>query len=505
MAEPSTDGGDGLLPQPTDEIIKGDSTSEDDARLLLMAEAGAGLTMILGTAAVCTFFLIRRFQPALASRVSLRLAIVGVTSDILYSLAYLISCLPTGPTPLCTWSMFFTVFFLLSSLFLTAAIGLNLLMVFVFKVQKDRHIERTCYVVCAGVAVLVPAVAVGLDVFGWDGTECWYTYDDSAGGGESYSRVFAWQWATYYFWILGVVVFCTTCLVLFAITARNPLKAAAMDPAKDVAAQKHFSKTEKLVRKAVGRIKWYCLVPLVAHFFTFAADMYFRAVGVNLMWMMMAANLMSTGMGAMSSTVFFTLDPSVQHAFKRFRLYFFTTYYFRFHVLSDAPSAGGTLSRSGTVSRMPGTPSTGGGGGEHTLARPVTLGPQQQHAPAHAVPRKGSDEESGYGMTTGLLHPTSTTTQNTTPHLILRHPLPRTLPVLLARLLIRPSDRAKYVKSRMEARRRASSNMLARGGPGYSVSKTRVAVDEKGPGISSSVGVGSSYMAVGEEGVLGHL
>ena len=112
--------------------------------------------------------------------------------------------------------------------------------------------------------------------------------------------MFAWQWATYYIWILGVVVFCTTCLVLFAITARNPHKTAAtMDPnmtSKDVAAQKHFMKTDKLVRKAVGRIKWYCVVPLVAHFFTFAADMYFRAVGVNVMWMMMAANLMSTGM-----------------------------------------------------------------------------------------------------------------------------------------------------------------------------------------------------------------
>lgn len=223
-----------------------------------------------------------------ASRISLRLAVNGIFFDILYAIAYVISSFPTGPGPLCRWSMFFTVLFLLCSLFITAAIGLNLLVVFVFKVQKDRHVERGCYFAAGITAVVIPAVALGLGRFGWDGTECWYTFQEEV---DDFDVVFAWQWATYYGWILLTVVFSTVAMGMFSVAARNPHKGG---PAQDSHAQKQFDKTNRLVRKAVDRIKWYCVVPLLGHVFSFTGDMYFHFTGVNVRWTMVVANFMST-------------------------------------------------------------------------------------------------------------------------------------------------------------------------------------------------------------------
>ncbi|KAI8822595.1 uncharacterized protein EV422DRAFT_405927 [Fimicolochytrium jonesii] len=435
----------------------------------------AGLSIILGSAVVVTFLLIRKYQPALASRVSLRLAVVGVSCDICYGIAYLISCLPTGPSKLCDWSMFFTVLFLLCSLFLTASIGLNLLLVFVLKVQKDRHIERTCYFACGVMAVLVPSIGQGMGVFGWDGSECWYAYDKEVD--PSYDKVFAWQWGTYYFWILSVSIFCTTCLILFALAARNPHKAQKSDAAilssKDASVQKQFAKTDKLVRKAVGRIKWYCVVPLVAHFFSFFSDMYYRAYGINVMWAMDVANFMSAAMGALSATIFFTLDPSVAHAFKKLRTSFFQAYYFRFHVLSDAP---GGLSRSNTAPRT--LIST-----DHSVTRLQSVSGARLH---FGGSKKGSDEENNPGPSPA---PHALTT---TPTLILRHPLPHTLPCYLARILVRDTDRAKYIKMQLDARKRASANMLGRTSA-MPTSRPRVGPPVEDKHAESSTGLTSSF------------
>ncbi|KAI8589597.1 hypothetical protein BDZ88DRAFT_506957 [Geranomyces variabilis] len=308
----------------------------DSALFDRASKAGSGLSLVLGSFVVCCMIMIYRFQPKLFKRVSLRLVLVGTCCDMVYALGVLLSALPTDydQDPLCAASMFIQLVFLLGSLFCTASIGLNLLIVFVLKVRSDRPFEKIYYSTSAFVSAVVPLVALCAGRFGFDGTECWYsiTHDSP----ESEREAFIWQWITYYGWVLLVCIFCLGCTILFHFSVARVAHPAANNATGTnihEATNKAFKNTDRLIRRAVDRIRWYCVVPIVAHIWSLVCDTQAYVTGDQPKWLWATANFMSGAMGALNSIIFISLDPSFHMATSRLRVYLVYRHYLRHFTL----------------------------------------------------------------------------------------------------------------------------------------------------------------------------
>ncbi|KAJ3175936.1 hypothetical protein HDU87_005600 [Geranomyces variabilis] len=311
---------------------------ESDSGLFDRAsKAGSGLSLVLGACVVFCMVMIYRFQPKLFKRVSLRLVLVGTCCDMVYAFGVLLSALPTGydQDPLCAASMFIQLVFLLGSLFCTASIGLNLLIVFVLKVRSDRPFEKIYYSTSAFVSAVVPLIALCAGRFGFDGTECWYSIiHDSP---ESERLAFTWQWITYYGWVLLVCTFCLGCTILFHFSVARVAHPAANNATGTnihEATNKAFKNTDRLIGRAVDRIRWYCIVPILAHIWSLVCDTQAYVTGNQPTWLWATANFMSGAMGALNSLIFFCLDPSFHMATSRLRVYLVYRHYLRHFTLA---------------------------------------------------------------------------------------------------------------------------------------------------------------------------
>ncbi|KAJ3145274.1 hypothetical protein HDU86_001110 [Geranomyces michiganensis] len=307
--------------------------------------AGSAVSLVLGSVVILCMIMIYRFQPKLFKRVSLKLVLVGTICDMFYALGVLLSALPTGydQDPLCAASMFIQMVSLLGSLFCTASIGLNLLIVFVLKMRPDRPFEKIYYSISAIISIVVPLTALCAKRFGWDGTECWYSID--RGDPEGERATFAWQWLTFYGWVLLICVFCLGCTILFhhsVARVSHPAAAGTSDVTGTnihEATNQAFKNTNRLIQKAVGRIRWYCVVPVVAHIWSLVCDTQAYVTGSQPTWLWITANFMSGAMGGLNSLIFVFLDPSFHMATSRLRVYLVYHNYLRHFTLSTTTNA----------------------------------------------------------------------------------------------------------------------------------------------------------------------
>ncbi|KAJ3012801.1 hypothetical protein HKX48_006081 [Thoreauomyces humboldtii] len=305
-------------------------------------------------------------------RVSFKLVLMGTVCDLLYAILWMLSVLPAGPedNTLCIAAMFGQNIFLLASLFCTASIGINLLLVFVFEVRPDRPYEKVYYSVSVLVAVLFPVIAVSLGWYGWNGTECWYTVSPDLDGNDKASTVH--EWLTYYVWVLLVSAFCLICTIAFHFSMlrrrnrageiRHPTASVTPGSASTPPSTNAFKKTEGLIRRVVGRVRWYCLTPILAQMWSLASDLnnyqnlrllvaanFFSgamvsSVGVHNSIVLHSLNvhishvpLFSVRQGAFNSTVFLFLDPSFQTARSKLRVHLVYTHYFRHFRAGTSP------------------------------------------------------------------------------------------------------------------------------------------------------------------------
>ncbi|KAJ3177996.1 hypothetical protein HDU85_005716 [Gaertneriomyces sp. JEL0708] len=301
------------------------------------SQAAASLSIIGAFCVIVTFFVIRKLQPKLAQRVSLRLAVAIAVCDLLSAIFYLVAALPTGPSPICAPAMFLNVAFLLMSLFSTSAIALNIFLVFVMKVAKRQNLEKTYYIVAGIAALTIPLITWARGRFGWNESECWYKWSLD----EPYEPVVIWQWTTYYGWVMLVILFCTTSTALFWWSVRRPVTQdmttntpqntlGERQAANSLGIHAMLSETDRMVRRAVSRIKYYCAVPVITQTLTLAVDIEFLVREDNhpMFWLVSAIAL---GLhGFVNAVVFFCFDPSVERARETLRVWVVYRYYLRF-------------------------------------------------------------------------------------------------------------------------------------------------------------------------------
>ncbi|KAJ3173466.1 hypothetical protein HDU88_002552 [Geranomyces variabilis] len=265
----------------------GDAYQRDE-RYNRASAAGAFLSLTLCFFVLVLFALIYCYQRHLYQRLSFRLVLAGTICDVFYAIAYVVSTKPSSPddNTLCVASMFIQEVFLLGSLFCTTSISMNLLLVFVIKVRSDRPYEKIYFVTSAVLAFVVPMSALIAGRFGFDGSECWYILDEADDSGWN-RKTLAWEWGTYYGWVLLVCIVCSVCTVLFHISVGRvkPPRQANVSDGLGNASAKAFLKTERLIHQA--------------GYFATTDD-----------WLWLTANFMSGAMGALNSLVFIIFDPS---------------------------------------------------------------------------------------------------------------------------------------------------------------------------------------------------
>lgn len=87
---------------------------------------------------------------------------------------------------------------------------------------------------------------------------------------------------TYYSWMLLTIIFCTINSILFYFSLRKPISELAdiqQLPKSNEESNphlSHFAETNNLIRRAVGRIMWYCLVPLMSQGFMLISELEYR-------------------------------------------------------------------------------------------------------------------------------------------------------------------------------------------------------------------------------------
>ncbi|KAI9009446.1 hypothetical protein BC832DRAFT_364746 [Gaertneriomyces semiglobifer] len=258
-------------------------------------------------------------------------------SDLMSAVFYLVAAIPIGPSRLCAPAMFLNVSFLLMSLFSTSAIALNILLVFVLKISARKNLERRYYIGSGIAALVIPFIALVSGRFGWNGSECWYLWSLS----DSYRLVVIWQWGTYYAWVVLVILFCTVCTFLFWWSVRRPVINSLPDAPQHtlgisdkeigvgVGNRAIFNETDRLVRRAVSRIKYYCAVPVITQTLTVALDIEFMIKEENNLKIWLASAILLGLHGFVNSLVFFIFDPSVERAREKMRLWFIYRYYLR--------------------------------------------------------------------------------------------------------------------------------------------------------------------------------
>ncbi|KAI9091151.1 hypothetical protein DFS34DRAFT_334370 [Phlyctochytrium arcticum] len=329
-----------LTPEETlekcyEELATWGRENNDGAALARATEIGSYMSIIACCSVLFAYFFLRSKYPHLTNRVSLRLAVTGSVYDLLYSVFMLLSAIPQGfNNRLCPASMSLQILFLLMSLFTSLLISFNLLLVFVLKFKTTDKYERAYNVGCVLVAVIIAAVPLGFGAFGWDGTECFYYFDECLGM-DLFSSL-AWQWGTYYSWVLMVVVFCSISGFIFYWKASRPMAQLVHDSQikSQVFQKEQFNDTYVAMCKAVHRIKWYCLVPLVAQGPVVFIGVWDFVHDETPVWLWWIANFTCASQGLLNASVFFIFDPSIAYSFRRLRAHIVRKYYLSYFEIS---------------------------------------------------------------------------------------------------------------------------------------------------------------------------
>ncbi|KNC97819.1 hypothetical protein, variant [Spizellomyces punctatus DAOM BR117] len=226
--------------------------------------------------------------------------------------------------------MYFVVAGNLASVFMSAAIALNIFLVFVVKFGVTPIYERMYYIGSASVAILLPIIGVATKRLGFNGEECWFKGppDDltNAFGSECLVCVLC-SIATFLFWY---VLYQNQKQMLELPNRITSTLASAKKSKKS-------RKKEQLVNRAVSRISWYCVVPLLAQSWNIILDIYLLLGGnygtFTSVWMAYLACIFASLQGTMNATVFLLLDPTVEHARKSLRKHLVQTHYLKYKCL----------------------------------------------------------------------------------------------------------------------------------------------------------------------------
>ncbi|KAJ3182847.1 hypothetical protein HDU85_002450 [Gaertneriomyces sp. JEL0708] len=303
------------------------------------------------------FTLLRVYKPKLANRVSLRLAAIIAVADIVYNSGWItVNFGNVGPSDssTCVVAGFFTIFGGLLSVFLTFAIGFNIFLVFVLKIQVTSLYEKLYLAVASAIALALAITAVAADRFGYNGLECWFK-PPGVQTEESYNRPLINEnaWSLFYGWILAAVAGCAVFIVMFWIILKSNEKLIATDLKSTLESNTSNARAEaskkrsKMINRTVARISWYCIVPILSQTVNMAYDLYspqqfgkdWFCIFPTCMGLVMASVLLACLHGFFNAVIFLACDPTVAAGRASYRKFLVRKYYLSHMILPPSFTA----------------------------------------------------------------------------------------------------------------------------------------------------------------------
>ncbi|KAJ1981776.1 hypothetical protein H4R34_001948 [Dimargaris verticillata] len=226
-------------------------------------------------AVICLYIFIRSVNGYLVKPIPLRLAFFASFVEIIFSVLRLAligshQASSTLNQAECGSILFFFINGSLLSLFIRILLPIHLLKILFFKQYHVPFYERQYLVLCFFASTILSFLPIASSVFGWTemaqrcGPHATNIYDSRS----DRVNMLLWKWASYYAWIVLLVVFCLgVFLVLLVQLVRDRLKlrhAFKSGPAHLIASDE-ANKFWILIRKIIQRILWYPLIAIFCH------------------------------------------------------------------------------------------------------------------------------------------------------------------------------------------------------------------------------------------------
>lgn len=324
-------------------------TPEEMQTVIATAVGLNSISLICTFAVLMVYTFLRTTRPSLVNRTSLRLAVATAIADLLYSIAQIISDVISQDGTLCALSVWWYIQFTLLSVFLTAAVAINLQVVFLHGRHDARFLEKWYYILALLLATVISGAGYFGDQYGWSEMEhnCWFNKD-----GELHSVL--WQWGTIYVWLLLVILYCSVVIgmVLYRINreadnldlatamsggSRSQVSSIMSPPASPTLPpspsspsrestlmtpnmSRHLLKKRKRknLARILRRIILYPAIPIITQTPNLLVTMEAYLLGYNSYGLVMASFIATSIQGMLNCVIFF-IDPAVKSGLADYR------------------------------------------------------------------------------------------------------------------------------------------------------------------------------------------
>ncbi|RUS16925.1 hypothetical protein BC938DRAFT_476425 [Jimgerdemannia flammicorona] len=289
---------------------------------------------------ITVYFYMRRNNKAAMNRISLRLTVTAVIASFLFSVFQILVTLPSGPSAMCSVSMWGYVFFDLLSSWIVTMIALNLHIVFV----KGRSVLPTFekwYFLWSLFLSSVAFLPLLFDGYGWEET-----------------LLSCWEFGTYYGWSLVTSSYCALTIVIVLRKIKKNARELAKHAVTPWVPGSGRQNTSKMMddedtnlntspqksaeisqaTRIVRRVIWYPIVIICCNIINLISDVYLSVTACNVTTYY-SFYIGVSSQGLILCIVFF-FDPAVGDMANRTKAELIQRYYDR-----DYPQFGRSMNR----------------------------------------------------------------------------------------------------------------------------------------------------------------
>ncbi|KAI9314129.1 hypothetical protein BX666DRAFT_503334 [Dichotomocladium elegans] len=389
-----------------DELIIGLTNAQFD-KLKLATIVCSSISLVSSFIVTCVYCVMILYYHRRVDRVSLRCVLISSFSNCVSSIMDIYIIAQPDSSEFCLSSATIMMAFSVLTTTSLAIVGINLLVVFVFGVNKKDKLQYIYYSGLIIYALLSSIVPIYFAIHSCGepvGRTCWFAVYYAYSKCRQY--IWIWHYAFYMFAILAGVV-CSSISLWKLIHEHRVIKSGVLKVTQGLTESPITQKHSKIVVKVLVRCVLYTMVPFISRVWNFIAQVVIFVEGVNPAYsLLMFSVVFGCLEGTFVACIFFS-DPTVTSIFAEIYESLWRVYvdeYRRITVSSGSGSGSGSDHKSPAAAShgtgTPGTPS-------HTIAVRRVNVPSAYHSrssasnpflavgePQHRQSSAGSDSKS---------------------------------------------------------------------------------------------------------------
>ncbi|RUS26078.1 hypothetical protein BC938DRAFT_471260 [Jimgerdemannia flammicorona] len=277
------------------------------------------------------YFGFRRHHKSTLNRISMRLTIQAVATNILFSAGQIISDVMTTGGPLCTFSVWAYIFFDMLSIWLVTMIAFNLHVVFVNRKMSPLRFERW-YFWASFILSSVAFLPLFSNTYGFEEQQrtCWYIDGENGIGTRT---IIAWEFATYYVWVIIATLYSIVAILFVMYKIRcnainligsiddtwawvrhdTPKLSSESDPEPSLRGN-DVSRATMIVKRVI----WYPVTLIVCNSLNLVNDLKIAATG-TIFYPLYLGSFLATSSQGLLICIVFCFDPAMLHIWREKR------------------------------------------------------------------------------------------------------------------------------------------------------------------------------------------